>query len=71
MKLVSQTLVALYRILQHGEQLVKSIGENPYVTRIVQSNAAYLLEELQHHKDGEIYTLVSEMLDKFFNTDFI
>ncbi len=69
MKLVYHTLVAIYRILAHGEQLVKQIGENPYVMRIIQNNAGYLLEDLQGHKDGEIYNLVAEILDKFFNTD--
>jgi len=70
-KLLTLTLKALFRILAHGEELVKTIGDNPYTSRIMQSNAGQLLEDLQKHQDPEIYNLVSGILDKFFNTDFV
>jgi len=71
LKLITLTLKALFRILTQGEELVKTIGENPYTSRILQSNAGQLLEDLQKHQDPEIYQLVAAILDKFFNTDFV
>jgi hypothetical protein len=66
-KLIKASLSALVTILEHGQELRKSYhGSNPYVTRILESNASNILEELQYHSDNEVYTIVSTVLQRYF-----
>ena len=67
LKILSNALIAISKILEFGEQLRKTFrGENPYVSRIMQENASYLIERLQTHKDNNIYKQVAEIIDTYF-----
>lgn len=64
-KLIDLSLMTLCKVFEHGENLkTKSQGYNPFVMRIVQNNAAGIIEALQFHSDENILAKVNWMLDK-------
>lgn len=71
-KVLSNALLAISRILWFGEDLKKMFrGENPYVSKIIQNNSSYLIENLQIHEDNKIYKQVSEILDTYFPLEIL
>ena len=65
--LLIESLRALFRFFMIGEQIKENYnGTNPYVWRVLNSNATQLIEALQYHTNKDVYREVAQLLDHFF-----
>lgn len=71
-KILDTCLLALYKTLEHGEELKNTRdynGVNPWLMSIVQNNLVYRIENLVNYPDIDIHKKVSVLLGKFFQND--
>jgi len=69
-QLVEKSLISLNKIFKHGQLAIKSFGgSNIFVNKALELNTVHFLENLQHHENHNIYELVSEIMDSYFQVE--
>jgi importin subunit alpha-6/7 len=70
-KFVLVALESLSTIFRTGQQLMRysHVTENPYCIIFEQNSGIDMLEALQTHKNGEIYSTVVTIIETFFGVD--
>jgi len=69
-KLVDYSLQALYKLLEHGDNMKRPNQQfNPLVMEIVQNNLHQVFDDLHQHKEENIRIKVEVLANKFFNND--
>ena len=72
--LIDISLDILRRLLHHGQTMVVSGNPqkgNPVAQRIFEIKGDLTLEQLQKHKNPDIYHKVSKLFDDFFICDYV
>ena len=67
--LLITTIKTIKSILRFGEEIKNENGINPYAYRMLLGNGPRIIENLQYHKDNEIYQCVSDLMDSYFPTE--
>jgi len=67
--LVLSVLEGMRSLLDQGKKIEEKMGENPFIALIEEKGALQKIEDLQTHKNEQIYQASAEILEGFFNKE--